>query len=104
VNELVGEVEDKNGGVLDRILKRGIGVQVGGQANPWKVLDILVRTVNHLSQFLSTLEPRAVVRGVLGDLDILLKHPHFHLLLKDVPVGGRIFSDDLGDGGAPIRN
>ena len=51
-DELMGEVENEKGAVLDRILQGRVGVQVDGQLDSWEVLDILMDSVNHLSQFL----------------------------------------------------
>lgn len=104
VDELVRQVEDEQSAVLDRVLQGRVGVQVGGQANSWKIFHVLVCAVNHVGQLVCALQIRAIVRGVLGDLDVLLKHPHFDLLLKDVRVAGGIFGDDLGDGGTPKRS
>lgn len=59
-DELMGQVENEKRAVLDRILQGGVGVQVDRQLNSWKILDVLVNTVNHLSQLL-----RAGIGGIV---------------------------------------
>ena len=42
-----------------------------------------------------------MVGGGGGDGEVFLIHPHFDIWVEEVGVGGGIFGDDLGDGGAP---
>ena len=41
------------------------------------------------------------MRGGGRDGEVFLIHPHFDILMEEVGVGGRVFGDDFGDGGAP---
>ena len=100
-NELVRQVEHKDSAVLNRIHQIRVCVQVVRQVNSGQVLDVLVLLVNHVRQLLSAGEVGAVVRRVLVDLDVLLKHPHLDLLFEDVGLFGGILGDDLGDSAAP---
>lgn len=103
-NELMGQIEDKDGTVLDGILQGRIGVQVGREFDPREVLDVLIGCIDDLGQVLGTLAQRrrrVVVRRGLGDLDFLFKHPHLDLLMEEGRVRGSVFRNDLGDSGAP---
>ena len=42
-----------------------------------------------------------VMLGFFGDSDDFFVDPHLDLGLKELRVGERILSDDLGNGGAP---
>lgn len=104
VDKLMGQIEDQYGGILDRVDQGRVGAQVVGQSDVWQVLDVLVQLVDDLRQVLLALAQRrglAVVPRRLGDLDLLLVHPHIHLLLEQIWVSGRVFGDHLRDRGAP---
>jgi hypothetical protein len=61
-----------------------------------------VGPVDHFGQLLGSGVRGVEVWRVLWDLNILLKHPHLYLLLKDVRVASGILGDDFGDGAAPV--
>lgn len=99
-NELMREVEDKDGGVGNRVGEGRVGVDVLGQSDGGKIFDVLVEGVDQLGEFLGRggqwVFGRVVLR-VLGECDRLLEDPHLDGGLKERGVGRDILSDDLGD-------
>ena len=59
--------------------------------------------VDHVGDLLGSRVGRVVVWGVLGDLNVLLEHPHLYLLLEQVWVASGIFGDNLSNGRAPAE-
>lgn len=91
-DELMGQVEDQDGAVLDGIDQIRVGDEVGGQLDAGQVLDVLVLRVDDLGQVL----------GTLAIVDFLLKDPHLHGGLEDGGVGCGIFSHDFGNSTSPV--
>lgn len=106
VDELVGQVEDQDGGVLDRGAEGGVGVQVGGQGDVGQVFDVLVVVVDQIGEFLrgggvGGARVGFVVGGAGEEGERFFVDPHLDQRVEQGRVGRRVFGDDFGDGGAP---
>ncbi|KAI7451852.1 Glycerol-3-phosphate dehydrogenase [Hortaea werneckii] len=100
-DELVGQVEDEDGGALDGVEQVRVGDDVVGQGDVGQVLDVLMEGVDEGGELLGLageLVAGVVVLAGLGDLVLLLEHPHLHLLFEDIIVLLAVLGHDLGDG------
>lgn len=84
----MGQVEHQQVGVLGHLDNIRLGPQVLGELDTRKIAHVLVVGVDDLGQ--------------VAAVDLLLKHPHVHIVLEQVRSGGSVFSKDFGDGGAPV--
>ena len=91
-DELVRQVEDQDGAVLDGVDQIRVGHEVGGQLDAGQVLDVLMLGVDNLGQVL----------GALAIVDLFLEHPHLDRGLEQRGVAGGIFSHDLSNGTSPV--
>lgn len=103
-NELVGKVEDKDGGVVDGVLDGRVGDDVGREGDSRKVLDILMEVIDESCELVGLgreLGSGVVVFRCCRNRELFLIHPHLHFLLKVIGVFFCILSNDLSNGGAP---
>lgn len=100
-DELVGQVEDEEGGVFDGVDEGRVGYEVWRERDVWEVFDVFVFCIDDGGEFLRLGGFCIVVFRVFWYGDLFFKHPHLHIELVDVWVSFCVFSHNLGDCGTP---
>lgn len=84
--------KNEQGGALASFMKVWNSLDVVGKANSWKILDVLMLSVDNIGKVLH----RTIFR-----LDLFFVHPHVHVRLT-IPESRTVSSDHGGNGRSPV--